>query len=168
MTKDSQLRRCTAYKTAWEKLESRNDCSKDYALAQSEINGHLKVDGQSPLGKGDTAEAENFKNSVQGQEHRSTNTFTLTFTCISDCIDWLCQHRLNSKDLSSETQVNKTAQQNGENSKELSSSNKAGKVSDQSVKNEIKKAHLQVLVTGSLHLVGGALKVIWDKELMDD
>ncbi|CAH1272406.1 FPGS [Branchiostoma lanceolatum] len=165
VTHETQLSRCTVEKTLWEELhqqdaiqsevpfqtrspvdhhQSGDRLQVDYVeKACSTSNGPIKRVQVGASGSGpskfyctdSTIVAGNSKDLTSSSQENANSAKARVFPCISDALSWI-QH---GKD------------------KQLSRSNSSQSHPHSSLDEAV---HIQVLITGSLHLIGGALKVL--------
>ncbi|KAL4219103.1 hypothetical protein ACF0H5_021686 [Mactra antiquata] len=172
VTKEMQINRCVRNKKTWVSL-----CTKPEA--ELTVNGeHLK---DAATQNGGTNKHE--ENGLDDTDicNTSSDKSLLTFPSISHCINWVRQRqwehgvKIKGKDCKSDSNgigdgenilVDCDIGDIGTNSNVCSSGvgdSEANIGAANGVSGNNKK-HVQVLITGSLHLVGGSLRVLWDNQ----
>ncbi|XP_060574519.1 folylpolyglutamate synthase, mitochondrial-like isoform X2 [Ruditapes philippinarum] len=167
VTKESQLKRCILNKETWDKQihelghisKNNNICNGDSHIPNGAVNA-----GNETVENGlhcDTREVESH-----------------ALPTISHCVHWVCQRSAVNKENRHLSEKCVEAKLNGQTveqgcgegyicEKDSSSGNNGyidGNLDINNVGASKGDPQVQVLVTGSMHLVGGALKVLWNKE----
>ena len=167
VTRESQLKRCIHNKETWEKLTHKLDVSKNSIMCNGD--GHIP-NGHVHTGK---EAAQNDFHSDRGEMESHA------LPSISHCVNWVCKRSTGNTENGNFSEKHTDAKLNGQivenggcdknhrcdtNGVAERNGHVNGTVEKKDVGASKCDQHVQVLVTGSMHLVGGALKVLWNKE----
>ncbi|XP_053380037.1 folylpolyglutamate synthase, mitochondrial-like [Mercenaria mercenaria] len=171
VTREGQLKRCITNKETWEKL--LNECdemSKNSNLCNGSSSKSTKGHAQT-----ETVTAEN------GLHSKNRKLESHALPTISHCLNWVCKRQWKTGENGYMSQNHVNGELNGhvangyEENHTCVSDNLEDSHGCVNGTSEINLGagdigalqlgpQIQVLVTGSMHLVGGALRVLWDKQ----
>ncbi|KAH3796772.1 folylpolyglutamate synthase, mitochondrial-like [Dreissena polymorpha] len=163
VTKESQCKRCITNKETFDEL----------------LRQQQNIGGSNSMETGTTGNKAEFQ--------------SLFFSSISECINWICKRKWYENRVVSEKLIKGDLLNNSEVCINRDSTDASGIngtcISDTKVTNRVESGqglqtgdedvykyvnqasedadiqHVEVLITGSLHLVGGALRVLWERQL---
>lgn len=159
-------------KETWELLSSSQQKQTEISKLDSSCNerDHISTNGHA-----ETSRVENGMHSSSGRCELHV------LSSISECMNWVCKGHWTSAENSSLSgkcvngEVNGHVVSNGCDKMNICDIDNGGdklehvngsaglNIKDEKLGN-FKNQHVQVLVTGSMHLVGGALRVLWDRQ----